>query len=58
MQEGENLYTLLDKLRTRPALWIGKTSITLLRSYIDGYLHAWVCLEYCVTPKRNSKCIQ
>jgi hypothetical protein len=37
LTEGENLYTMLDKIRQRPAMWIGETSITSLHTFIHGY---------------------
>jgi hypothetical protein len=38
--EGEDLYVMLDKIRSRPGMWLGEYKITLLRSFIDGYQHA------------------
>ena len=35
-----NLYKLLQKIKENPALYLGKPSITCLRSFLDGYLDA------------------
>lgn len=38
--EGETLYQVLDRIRERPAMWIGEASISALRSFIDGFFIA------------------
>ena len=35
-----NLYQLLEKIKKRPSMYLGKAEITNLRSYISGYLIA------------------
>jgi hypothetical protein len=35
--EKENLYDLLDKMRERPAMYLGEASITCLEAFISGF---------------------
>ncbi|NET02478.1 MAG: hypothetical protein F6K61_18310 [Sphaerospermopsis sp. SIO1G1] len=36
----DNLYKLLEKIKKRPAIYLGKTSIFSLQSFLDGYYFA------------------
>jgi hypothetical protein len=38
--EGETLYQVLDRIRWRPGMWLGKTSITLMDAFINGFFMA------------------
>jgi hypothetical protein len=38
--EGETLYQVLDRIRERPAMYIGEASISALRPFIDGFFMA------------------
>lgn len=35
-----NLYTYIDLIRTRPGMYIGGLSVTMLRQHLDGYVAA------------------
>jgi hypothetical protein len=47
--EQISLYEMLDKMRERPALYLGQTSITLMAAFIDGF-HAARNHETSETP--------
>lgn len=34
----EYLYEMLEKIKQRPGMFLGKTSITRLRAFLDGYM--------------------
>jgi len=42
-EETYNIYNLLDKMRERPALYLGKKSLICLDAYAEGY--RWALLD-------------
>jgi hypothetical protein len=37
---GEYFYEMLDSIKQRPGMYIGRCSLTRLRSFLDGYMGA------------------
>jgi hypothetical protein len=50
---GNNFYQLLDKIKTRPALYLGKRSIFSLQAFLDGYTCACRQLGIPVTEQEQ-----
>jgi hypothetical protein len=48
-----NFYQLLDKIKTRPALYLGKRSILSLQAFLDGYSFACRQLAIPVTEQEQ-----
>ena len=48
-----NFYQLLDKIKTRPALYLGKRSIFSLQAFLDGYTCAYRQLAIPVTEQEQ-----
>lgn len=48
-----NFYQLLDKIKTRPALYLGKRSIFSLQAFLDGYTFACRQLAIPVTEQEQ-----
>lgn len=48
-----NFYQLLDKIKTRPALYLGKRSICSLPAFLDGYTFAYRQLGIPVTEQEQ-----
>ena len=49
----KNFYQLLDKIKTRPALYIGKRSIFSLQAFLDGYTFACRQLAIPITEQEQ-----
>ncbi len=49
----KNFYQLLDKIKTRPALYLGKRSIFSLQAFLDGYTFACRQLAIPVTEQEQ-----
>ncbi len=49
----KNFYQLLDKIKTRPALYLGKRSIFSLQAFLDGYTFAYRQLAIPVTEQEQ-----
>ncbi|TAE49951.1 MAG: hypothetical protein EAZ88_21595 [Oscillatoriales cyanobacterium] len=48
-----NFYQLLDKIKSRPALYLGKRSIFSLQAFLDGYTFACRQLAIPVTEQEQ-----
>ena len=53
MTADNNFYQLLDKIKTRPALYLGKRSIFSLQGFLDGYTFAYRQLTIPVTEQEQ-----
>jgi len=53
MTADNNFYQLLDKIKTRPALYLGKRSIFSLQGFLDGYTFAYRQLAIPVTEQEQ-----
>jgi hypothetical protein len=53
MTEREYLYEMLDSIKQRPGMYLGRCSITRLRAFLDGYMGARADLAIALTGQEK-----